>query len=1264
MSFSVAGILLHVVAENLMKMSHEDSLLVESLIYLGSMAQDPLYFQNLSWNENLFRSLTHLSEERRKLIHFHENQAFRYLSLRFDMDIQWESLPRNIRELLIKRCTGQDIALTKSQHEWLIINHTNGIPIQKYLARCNFGVHMAMLNQIHVLSTSDNSFDEKYVYKDTLKSLSFIKMIPCSQKLEILQAILSPFSSIYHNIGFYFKILAISFVAEPDLQRELDYTLKNNNNIKRKVTIFFMTRIWNYSKWLQDILMPFFLLHRRTAILKFWRHIEGTNVTLKGNKIVLENIDGISTAFISPKSADGTFKVHMYNGDLDRAPDDIRKLQRISTYDSKSMTLLRLDEFSQASKVNTYEYEYSINPASRRKLSKINNDRYPIRRRCISGKNRHEEINFNYRGLVESGSYILNGKMIRFKFHYRKGSNYDDELLRADFLLPQFKCSVSWSVPTEDRSKDLENWIPHSQVMWAAFIIDSDVYESHWIYDHKYHPTIHTTLNGQPTETPDIIQQDHLEILKKPQKCGFHHDDPLTNFKFLHPYLFLKLIGLDSHKNRISTSCARSRLWNAWKNTPEFDGVIVRWLDEKLLRKNKSLRTYWRLRDRGDLEGAKNFLNTNADSAMAAADLDNSISSWAPLAIKIADLHSFGQGGDANSRMRSKNFNFDNGELQVLAVDSGTWPNEGGGVSACRRDMINNLRSVNWYMISESANDFGLPKHQVGFPSASSIKLISQSTEINVHSLKIIPLWGLDFLTPTHGLFENRLDAEVEHFPCSATKLDIKWNFLPILHTLVKGARTINLAYCDVIQTTRALVKLNSYFSEGKHWGAVWNSSIVKGAWRNLWTSPSLVSPTPSQNWFQTEIPTIAQLDTALELWFRYLFIFSIPLPERIPAIFQASHHSVSAAYGIICKIKRQCTLQIWDHAISWREANLYLSSDLCPLAPFIRNSLLGLMRLTSILILHHADIILPCADFFNPRWEIEIGTVQGSTEHRNHFKRKIDPVLNGITDMTKFTSVNSSKSERPTVTMLSHVWFAKDIKTAILAADIIVNEWGFKDYRLEIYGAVDKSPSYSMDCFEIIASRSLSKFVCLCGESDALVVLEKTWIFLNSSISEGLPLALGEAALSGAPVVCTDVGASLRVLTDPDTGELYSAVVAPNDARSLARAQINLLAMLDEWASYANDPTNFVAPTLSDKPTSLEVENITSRMYEKVEERKALGIRCRHIVEKSFGGERYLREHEQMLWVGKARYDLKVKTASIEHQIISKSGQSANSVT
>jgi len=270
----------------------------------------------------------------------------------------------------------------------------------------------------------------------------------------------------------------------------------------------------------------------------------------------------------------------------------------------------------------------------------------------------------------------------------------------------------------------------------------------------------------------------------------------------------------------------------------------------------------------------------------------------------------------------------------------------------------------------------------------------------------------------------------------------------------------------------------------------------------------------------------------------------------------------------------------------------------------------------------------------------VEIGSSKGQLTHRNVFKRKVDPIVNGITDMQKFSPVTDIKTKSPTVTMLSHVWFAKDIKTALLAADIISNEWGFKDYKLDIYGALNKSPVYSSECQEILACKGLGTSVALKGTADPAMVLANTWLFLNSSVSEGLPLALGEAALTGAPVVCTDVGASLRVLTDPDDGKRYSEVVAPNDAYGLARAQINLLAMLDEWAQYADDG-GAPAPVLPHKPTPRDVEIITRRMYDKTEQRRKLGMMARSIVQKSFGGERYLREHEQMLWIGKACYEM-----------------------
>lgn len=140
----------------------------------------------------------------------------------------------------------------------------------------------------------------------------------------------------------------------------------------------------------------------------------------------------------------------------------------------------------------------------------------------------------------------------------------------------------------------------------------------------------------------------------------------------------------------------------------------------------------------------------------------------------------------------------------------------------------------------------------------------------------------------------------------------------------------------------------------------------------------------------------------------------------------------------------------------------------------------------------------------------------------------------------------------------------------------------------------------------------------------------------MNSSTSEGLPLAMGEAALTGAPVVCTDVGASFCVVVNRETGKRFSEVVPPNDAFSLASAQIRVMALLGEWSQFAGDPEGFVPPTLGLRPSPEEVQAISQRMYAKQEERRQFGMQGRDNVLASFSSHRYLREHEQMLWLGK----------------------------
>lgn len=947
----IAETLIHAAAESLFGMNHDHALISESLLICRFVDEEMTRVP-----ERLRRALPDplIPEKKHAFLVATRRELLRSLCYGLPCDTKWDLMPLAIRRLLLKRCLGEPSSISESQMEWLEtqLPAEKGCTLETRIARFNLGAILSVHKFNYFKKQMSKPEAEKKIITNIAEDFSWLKkahnidsQTPLGSR--IYQKMKAPISRCYHAVGRWLKFAVIAPIGDPEYQRELNCVLNQSNPYIRMPIRYAYSFIWIYSKTFQSLLIPWFIFKGRDDLKDLWKSLKGTVITMKSGRLIMKSFDKTTTAFIR-KSGNDTFKLFYYDGTHDREPAD-GKVVSVSTY-NKNFRLTAREEFKNGVSVNEYVYEYPTRRKKTRdmKLSKVEGTRIPLSRICVRGDSQSATFQYNHKGFIESGSYVRHGNLVRFKYHYRKNARFDDELLRAEFVLPHLSCNVSWAAPPIRHPEKPERWIPHSRVQEATFVQGSDVYECVWVYNHQYHPVINTKLNGFPYETPEMVRHDWLGLLQKPTGCSFREDNPLLSFPTVQTgFLARWLAPFNSKVLPASTAQKRSQLWKTWKRRPDIDGVVIRWLDEKLLRQDPLLKPYWRKRDRGSLIKAENYLALHADTIMASAELSNDISAWTPLAIRLSDLFSFGQGGDAVVYTRTKTLQPDTEEtLHVIAVDTGTWPNEGGGVSACRRDLINNLRTIRWNMVVEAANDFGLPKHQ---------------TQENVESLKVIPLWGMDFMHPVHGMFFNKMDSEVDHLIRDATRADILLNFIPTLTALVKGARALTLTDADVKQATRAFVNLNTYFQDSRHWKEVWESDTVKDAWRQLWLSDDLPNTKPPSKWFDTERPTLGHLDSALELWFRYLFIFSIPIPEKIPAVFQASHHSVSAAYGIVCKIKRNCVIQIWDHAISWRETNLYLSSALCTLPPFVRNSLLGLMRLTSMLTLHHADYILPC---------------------------------------------------------------------------------------------------------------------------------------------------------------------------------------------------------------------------------------------------------------------------------------------------------------
>ncbi|KAL3441768.1 hypothetical protein BJX65DRAFT_322050 [Aspergillus insuetus] len=1238
---TIAEALVSSTAEDIFGWSHDHAILAELLVHESN---DVNAHGRLPIPDGVKHQLQFAPCERERLGVRSDESILRHLVLGVDIDQEWDLLPRDVRTFLVQRARGHPHHLSGSVVTWMCSRFRLSQPADAlvWLARSHLSVSFAVAVSEYALSiapTSGVSEESEEILlcieqsdlpgandkkaevtvlthepsQDQVGSSSQVSDEAVEPKgfslLSVLKQKLLHFS---HRLNTCIKFIVLSLVADPEYQPELHYMLRTQPSILSWPTQRCLTAVWSFCKLLQDLLLPLILLNGRERITALYRSMKAETATVQQDRIDLVGLGGRSTCFLH-SAPDGSLQLYTYSGHCEQEPSQMEGLVAINTYTSDRILRGRDEYDSNGVLTNSFVYEYGeVASADTPTL-------LPIQRVCLAGELKSQVVHYDSRGYIVSGSALSGTKPTRFRYWYAKANaSSPDEIVRAEYALPNVTVEVAWAMPRD--SGRLDEWIPFPRVTAALFVEGDKIYNAAWTYDHRSQATLRVTLNGVEIPVPAMISDDRFNVLQRPAINSFQCDNPLASFP-LRMDTLSRLLRRNVKRHPVPVSQGRSHLWQSWKTSNEVDAVTAKWLDEKILRSSDILNPYWQHRDRGGLEAATEYLNANAQAILPELDLDHKISSWVPLALRFSDLQSFAS-TDAQTQSAQLNSSSSH-NLHVLAMDTGTWPNEPGGVSACRRDLVDNIKRVRWHILAESANDFGIPRFQV---------------ERNVESLTILPQWGLDFLHPTHGIFQRSLYSAIAQKTCTTTDDDIRANFIPILCTLVRCARMDQPGPVHVKEATQALVDLNDYF-ESRSWNDVWMSDVVKQTWRELWLSDNLEDAIPASQWLEAERPTISQLDNALDMWHRYLFIFSIPVPEQIPTVFQVSHHFTGATYGVLCKMKRQCVLQVWDHCISFREITAFLSSAVSMDSLFVNNALISLGHLSCVLILHHADMILPCGEYFNPGWEIELGTCEGTLQHRKLFNRKINAVVNGIANMERYKPAKEAKKTGPpTVVMLSHVRYVKDIKTAILAADVLVNHWGFRNYQLNVFGDMQRSPGYSSECQQMIDAKDLRGHVFLKGLGDPLVALEDAWLFMNSSISEGLPLAMGEAALAGLPVVCTDVGSSFCVVTDPTTGQKFSEVVAPNDPTALATAQINILALLGLWVAFAEDEEGYIPPTLSLRPSNEDVRRIAQRMYDKAEQRRKLGLLGRANIYKNFSSERYLREHEQMLRLGDYR--------------------------
>jgi hypothetical protein len=211
---------------------------------------------------------------------------------------------------------------------------------------------------------------------------------------------------------------------------------------------------------------------------------------------------------------------------------------------------------------------------------------------------------------------------------------------------------------------------------------------------------------GILTMMPPLSIFESSEMMVTPFK-----EKKIRSFNWSWPHIRLQQINYSS--NYLDILSKRTKLWTEWRNN-KIPGIFARDLDERILRSEPALKDYWKYRDRADIVNAQKILTSrkkHLDNSLYVADKP---ATRTRLQIRFSDLYSLGIGGETShvaSFDQKQNLLMQGGEeeqdnmdtLNVICLDSGTWPTGGGGVGSCRRDLIDHLQSIRWTAIAEVA---------------------------------------------------------------------------------------------------------------------------------------------------------------------------------------------------------------------------------------------------------------------------------------------------------------------------------------------------------------------------------------------------------------------------------------------------------------------------------------------------------------------------------------------------------------------------------
>jgi hypothetical protein len=881
------------------------------------------------------------------------------LCLGLEVDLEWHTVPEDVRRAVLARVFGDNVAVT------------SGTVSQDFHLE---DFHVALCLEIFQSAKQRLNAMEDYSEYKTITSSS-VKMSTQLQCKQLRQGksrhslFTRGCAAFIRGLVCVSKWIAILSGGASEVERELWYGLRNV--YLRTPILRVLLAIWKTSWLIRNTWITIFLVYRRPALSRIIRlALRGTTRLLVRDSIVVELPQKTVTGFASPNSSGG-ITLHIFDGSFEQRPEGKEPIST-AIYDG---IRLQSRQDQQAGGIVESSYFYDINQKSR----------FPICKDVVE-PNRAFTHEYDETGRVVGGTMTLGDTEFAFKFFYRKYPVHTHDILRAEY----HQCeetdnllTVYWGGINPENSAEKEMDIPSEKITRIDRKIGSKTYVTKFIYEHRRDPRTSTELDDRGVKTrgvdPPKMFEVEEQLLEKPTNLSFDFDDLLVKHRRGDLRRMFAGVSLQSSfakalskfasflpfgksywsrniiYSRLPTWRLRVELWKLWLNGKHVDAVTACWIDELILREEPTLKEYWKLRDTGRLARAKEVLDKNVEKIVSAIEIPSEVSQTCILPIKPTDLYTMGLGKDATQITNRPEdcFKDTKDRISIIFNDVGCWPDAPGGVSNCRRDLVNGHKTIRNHVLAESAHDFGISRFQL---------------EKNVQSLKQLPLWGLDSKTAQHGVIDNLLQAQVDEKILSIdAKQDIVETFIPLLRRFVKGARTKRSSREDLISCSNTLLAMSTYF-EQKDYNRTWGSKEVQMAWIDAWmhsyNDPNILD---ASEFFEIERPSMGDFREALNLYICYFLIYSVEIPEDCPRVFQSTHHGISSLFGMVLKYRRGTTFGLWDHAILWRECCLNISAAQCLLPISVQAMLLSGIGLAARLAYLHVDSLLPCTSVFNP---------------------------------------------------------------------------------------------------------------------------------------------------------------------------------------------------------------------------------------------------------------------------------------------------------